>query len=94
MLWHDGMRRAREVGPGAVAAAFAGAALGAGLVLLGGRAMLSRQATVARRRIGKPLGEEALDADRIWVRRFDGDPVDLVVLGDSIAAVVEQVTAS
>ena len=80
------MARTREVEPGAVAAAFAGAALGAGLVLLGGRAMLSRQAAVARRRIGKPLGEEALDADRIWGRRFDGEPVELVVLGDSIAA--------
>ena len=80
------MARTREVEPGAVVAAFAGAALGAGLVVLGGRAMLSRQAAVARRRIGKPLGEEALDADRIWGRRFDGEPVELAVLGDSIAA--------
>jgi lysophospholipase L1-like esterase len=86
VLCHDAMPRTHQAGPGAVAAAFAGAAIGAGLVLLGGRAVLSRQAAVARRRIGKPLGEEALDADRIWARRFDGEPVDLVVLGDSIAA--------
>lgn len=64
----------------------AGLALGAGLVLLGGRAVLARQAAIARRRIGKPLGEDALDADRVWRRQYEGAPVELVVLGDSIAA--------
>ena len=79
------MSRSRDALP-VVAASAAGVALGAGLVLLGGRAMLTRQAAVARRRIGKPLGEEALDADRVWRRRLDGTPLELVVLGDSIAA--------
>lgn len=58
--------------------------LGAG-VAVGGRLVLHRQAAVARRLIGKPLGEQALDADRVWKKRY-GDPVDLVLLGDSIAA--------
>src|SRR5687768_279264 len=80
------MSRARDLSPGAVAAASAGALLGAGLVVFGGRAVLARQAALARRRIGKPLGEEALDADRVWARRFAGEPIELVVLGDSIAA--------
>jgi lysophospholipase L1-like esterase len=80
------MSRARDLSPGAVAAASAGAVLGACLVLFGGRAVLVRQAALARRRIGKPLGEEALDADRVWARRFGGEPIELVVLGDSIAA--------
>lgn len=61
----------------------------AGLAVLsvyaGGRA-LRRQAEIARRRIGKPLGEQAIDADRVWRPRLPGDPVDLLVLGDSIAA--------
>ena len=50
------------------------------------RALLQRQAAIARRRIGKPLGEEAIDADRIWRGSFGGEPVDLLVVGDSIAA--------
>lgn len=63
-----------------------GLVLGAGLVVLGARAMLHRQAAIARRRIGKPLGEDAPDADRVWRRRYDGEPLELVVVGDSIAA--------
>jgi lysophospholipase L1-like esterase len=59
---------------------------GAGAVVLGGRALLRRQAAIARRRIGKPLGENVLDADRVWGRRFEGEPVELLMLGDSIAA--------
>ncbi|WJL96009.1 SGNH/GDSL hydrolase family protein [Microbacterium sp. ET2] len=47
---------------------------------------IRRQAGIARRRIGKPLGEDAWDTDRVWRRRLHGDPIDLVVLGDSIAA--------
>lgn len=50
------------------------------------RALLHRQARIARRRIGKPLGEDAVDADRVWRPRYDGPPVELAVLGDSIAA--------
>ncbi|WP_220454139.1 SGNH/GDSL hydrolase family protein [Nocardioides immobilis] len=51
----------------------------------GGRELLRRQAAIARRRIGKPLGEHAIDADRIWKKTY-GDPLRLLVLGDSIAA--------
>lgn len=58
----------------------------AGLVVATGRYVLHRQAAIARRRIGKPLGEQAPDADRIWRREHEGPPIDLVVLGDSIAA--------
>ena len=66
----------------------AGVLLVAGLmtgVTLGSRGLLRRQAAVARQQIGKPLGEEALAADRTWKRKY-GDRIDLLVLGDSIAA--------
>lgn len=53
---------------------------------VGARVLLHRQARIARRRIGKPLGEAALDADRVWGRRFDGAPIELAMFGDSIAA--------
>ena len=43
------------------------------------------QARIARRVIGKPLGEQALAADRVYKKRY-GNPVDLLLLGDSIAA--------
>lgn len=51
----------------------------------GGRELLRRQAAIARRRIGKPLGEDAIDADKLWKKTY-GDPLRLLVLGDSIAA--------
>jgi lysophospholipase L1-like esterase len=35
--------------------------------------------------IGKPLGEEAPTADGVYKRKY-GDPLDLLILGDSIAA--------
>jgi lysophospholipase L1-like esterase len=60
----------------------------AGLVTgaaVGGRGLLRRQAASARALIGKPLGEEALAADRTWKKKY-GDRIDLLVLGDSIAA--------
>src|SRR5689334_8678514 len=63
-------------------------ALGAVLLTgaaVGGRGLLRRQAAVARELIGKPLGEEALAADRTWKKKY-GDRIDLLVLGDSIAA--------
>ncbi|MDE0545794.1 SGNH/GDSL hydrolase family protein [Microbacterium sp. C7(2022)] len=50
------------------------------------RAVLQQQAAIARRRIGKPLGEDALDADRVWRRSLPGEPIELLLLGDSIAA--------
>lgn len=67
-------------------------ALGAGSVTLGAalgiRLLLGAQARAARGVIGKPLGEVALDADRVWrAKRFPGvPPVELLLLGDSIAA--------
>ncbi|MDU0327001.1 SGNH/GDSL hydrolase family protein [Microbacterium sp. KSW2-21] len=71
--------------PLAVTAASAVAILGAGAV--GARTLIVRQAAIARRRIGKPLGEQALDADRVWRRKkHPGRPVELLLLGDSIAA--------
>lgn len=62
-----------------------GGLIGAGAAVGAGRLFVARQAALARRRIGKPLGEEALVVDRVYRKRL-GDPVDLLVLGDSIAA--------
>jgi lysophospholipase L1-like esterase len=53
---------------------------------LGARHVLSRQAAGVRAVIGKPFGERAPDADRVWRKRYEGVPVQLVLLGDSIAA--------
>ncbi|GGO79596.1 hypothetical protein GCM10012276_39680 [Nocardioides deserti] len=62
---------------------------GGGAVVLGGllagRGVLLRQASAVRAVVGKPLGEDAHRADRVWKRSY-GDPLDLLVLGDSIAA--------
>ena len=69
-----------------LALAGAGAVAGATAVaLLGSRHLLHRQAAAARALVGKPLGEEAPVADRTWKKRY-GDRLDLLVLGDSIAA--------
>jgi lysophospholipase L1-like esterase len=43
------------------------------------------QARMARRVIGKPLGEDPHDADRVYKKSY-GAPLDLLLLGDSIAA--------
>jgi lysophospholipase L1-like esterase len=51
----------------------------------GARAVLKHQAAIARQAIGKPLGEEAPRADRVYKKRHGGT-IDLLVLGDSIAA--------
>ncbi|WP_144877092.1 SGNH/GDSL hydrolase family protein [Microbacterium sp. 1.5R] len=74
--------------PSLAARAGVGAGIGVAAVALaaGIRAVLARQAAVARRRIGKPLGEQSLDADRVWRSRLDGAPLELLVLGDSVAA--------
>ena len=53
--------------------------------LLGGRGVLSAQARAARALVGKPLGEDPHRADRVWKPSY-GRPLDLLVLGDSIAA--------
>lgn len=76
------MRRENWIGLGAAAAAV-GAAVGG--LTYGGRELLHRQADIARGVIGKPLGEKAPKADKVYKKRF-GDPVDLVMLGDSLAA--------
>ena len=49
------------------------------------KTVLDRQAAHARHLIGKPLGEEALVADRTFGKEY-GDPVELLLLGDSTAA--------
>lgn len=60
---------------------------GLGLATGGGRELLRRQAAIARARIGKPLGEDALAADKTWKQKaYDGPPLSLLLLGDSIAA--------
>lgn len=66
----------------AVGGLVAGLALG---TAYGSRELLVRQARQARREIGKPLGEVALDADKVYKSRY-GKPLELFVLGDSIAA--------
>ncbi|KZE41212.1 SGNH/GDSL hydrolase family protein [Microbacterium sp. T32] len=76
------MRRRRPI---TVTVASSVAVLGTAAV--GVRTLIARQAAIARRRIGKPLGEQALDADRVWRRKkHPGPPVELLLLGDSIAA--------
>lgn len=79
----DSVRRDVRAAPVAVVAGVGGAVIG-GLVAV--RVLLTRQAALARRRIGKPLGEQAIDADRLWRRRLDGAPIELLLFGDSIAA--------
>lgn len=63
----------------------AGAGLAVGSAGFAGRELLHRQAAIARDAIGKPLGEDPLDADRTYKGSY-GHPIDLLVLGDSIAA--------
>ena len=75
------MSRSKRVLTVAAVAALAGAGVTAG----GAKELLRRQAAVARHRIGKQLGEKALVADKVWKKSY-GDPLDLIVLGDSIAA--------
>lgn len=65
-------------------AAVAGVTGGGGFY--GARELLHRQAEHARRLIGKPLGETPPQADRVWKRSYEGRPVELLLLGDSIAA--------
>ncbi|GAA4812987.1 hypothetical protein GCM10025786_17370 [Nocardioides caeni] len=63
--------------------------VGAGVAVTtgGGRELLRRQAAIARARIGKPLGEDAIVADKVWKQKtYGGAPLRLLVLGDSIAA--------
>lgn len=63
------------------------AATAGGLALCGvlAGALLRAQARTARRAIGNPLGEVVPRADRVYKKKY-GAPLDLLVLGDSIAA--------
>ena len=54
-------------------------------VLLALREGFRHQARIARRVIGKPLGEDPHSADRTYKKSY-GDPLELLLLGDSIAA--------
>lgn len=60
----------------------------AGLLGVAARAALHRQAAQARGAIGKPWGETPTtpDANRVWRRRYGGTALDLLVIGDSVAA--------
>lgn len=66
------------IGAGALGVIAGGAAYGT-------KEMLTRQAAIARSRIGDPLGHVAPSADRVYKKRY-GEPIDLLLLGDSIAA--------
>lgn len=70
---------------GRLATAAAAGVVLAGGTALGARELLRVQARAARGAIGKPLGEEVHRADRTYKRKY-GDRVDLLLLGDSIAA--------
>src|SRR6478735_144846 len=61
------------------------AALGATVAAAASAYGLRRQAAAARVVIGKPFGEEAFVADKVYKRKY-GDDVELLLLGDSIAA--------
>lgn len=82
-VWFTGAVGSRHLTRAGVALAVLGGV--AGGTAYGARELLHRQAAQARRAIGKPLGERAPDADRHYKRKY-GEPVDLLVLGDSIAA--------
>lgn len=82
-IWFTGAVASRHLTRAGVALALLGGV--AGGTAYGTRELLHRQAAQARRAIGKPLGEQAPDADRHYKRKY-GEPVDLLVLGDSIAA--------
>ncbi len=70
----------------AVTASVAGAVGALAVVLgVGARALLSRQAAAARAVIGKPHGESAPTSDKTYKKRY-GEPIELLVVGDSIAA--------
>lgn len=77
---------ARQLGRLAIGAGVAGAvgALGAAIGAASA-VLLKRQAAHARSLIGKPLGESAPDADKVYKKKY-GEAVELLLLGDSIAA--------
>ena len=62
-----------------------GVILGVGLSSGAAAQVVRVQARITRRAIGKPLGEDAHMADRVYKKKY-GAPIDLLLLGDSIAA--------
>jgi lysophospholipase L1-like esterase len=82
-LWSTGVVASKHLTRAGVALAVLGSV--AGGTAYGARELLHRQAAQARRRIGQPLGEDAPAADRHWKKKY-GAPVDLLLLGDSVAA--------
>jgi lysophospholipase L1-like esterase len=77
------MSRQRLIATGAVAALVSG--LG-GSLLYGAKRLLERQAAIARSIIGTPDGEPP-NADRVYRKRYKKrKKIDLLVLGDSLAA--------
>ena len=70
---------------GAATVALAAVGVAGGGLSYGARELLHRQAEAARRLIGKPLGESAPDADKVYKKKY-GDRIELLLLGDSIAA--------
>ncbi|PUA81600.1 SGNH/GDSL hydrolase family protein [Nocardioides currus] len=75
--------RSRVVARWGIAAGALGVVAGAAAYAT--KEVLTRQAAIARSRIGDPLGHVAPSADKVWRKRY-GQTIDLVVLGDSIAA--------
>jgi lysophospholipase L1-like esterase len=67
--------------PARAAVSVGGLALTAVLV----NEVLRAQARIARKAIGRPLGETVPYADKVYKKKY-GAPLDLLVLGDSIAA--------
>jgi lysophospholipase L1-like esterase len=68
-----------------LAAALAASIGGLALAALVARQFIRVQARTARRVIGKPFGEDAWMADKLYKKKY-GEPIELVLLGDSIAA--------
>ena len=66
--------------------AFAGVGVAAVGVAAGIRFVLAHQAAIARRRIGKPLGERSIVAVRVGRRALGGEPIEGLVLGEALAA--------
>jgi lysophospholipase L1-like esterase len=66
----------------AMAAAYGGGGLG--LLTAGAFGLIRTQAAIARRAIGEPT-ETPPDADGVYGRHYDGEPISFVLLGDSSA---------
>ena len=76
------MSRASQARRIAVAAAYGGGGLG--LLTAGAFGLIRAEASFARRAIGEPT-ETPLNADGVYGRPRGGEPISLVVLGDSSA---------